>query len=164
MNALWKRLQLTEGERGVILAYFVVCVFGAGMALSVVGQLGGAETIMRSLSRYDIWIILSGCIGSGIGLYVGRNWMGHPGFSGWRNAIIGLFVITFAAAICAGTLALPFYGTMFGPFTVIMSFVGSPILAVFWFAILLSAHALMTDWRYERDSIFRRIDDVGIPA
>ena len=155
MNALLDKLHLTDGEKGVLLAAFVVAVFGAGVAHSVVGQLGGGLDIIRTLSNYDIWIIVSGAMGAVMGLYFGRNWFGHPGRAGWRRAFIGIFVTTFVAAICSGTLALPFYGTMFGPFSVVMTFIGSPILAVFWIAILLAAHSLIVDWRYERDSIFR---------
>jgi len=155
MNALLEKLHLTEGEKGVLLAAIVVAVFGAGVAHSVVGQLGGGLRIIRSLSNYDIWIIVSGAIGSVIGLYIGRNWFGHAGLAGWRKAIIGIGITTFASAICSGTLALPFYGTMFGPFSVVMTFIGNPLLAVFWVSILLAAHALIVDWRNERDSIFR---------
>jgi len=155
MRVLPERLKTTEGERGVLLAALVVAVFGAGLALCVIGRLGGSHTVMRSLSYYDFWIIFSGGLGSSIGLYLGRNWFGHPGLSGWRKAVAGIFVVTFAGAICSGSLALPLYGTMFGPFSVLMTFIGNPILGVFWVATLLSAHRLIINWRFERDSIFR---------
>lgn len=164
MNALFERMKMTPGERGVLVAGLVVSIFGAGLAHSVVGQLGGSNTILRTLSHYDFWIIVSGALGAVFGLYLGRNWMGHPGFAGWRKASLGIFVITMISAICGGTLALPLYGTMFGPFSVIMTFFGNPILAVFWSAILLAAHALIIDWRFERDSIFREPADNGMPA
>ena len=76
MNALLKRLHLTDGEKGVLLAAFVVAVFGAGVAHSVVGQLGGGLSVFRMMTHYDIWIILAGAIGAVMGLYIGRNWFG----------------------------------------------------------------------------------------
>jgi len=164
MKALLTRLNLTEGERGVLLAYVVVSVFGAGLALTVVSQLGGENTILRALGIYDMWVIIAGAMGSAMGLFISQRWLGHPGIAGWRKAIIGIPVVSFICAICGGTLALPFYGTMFGPFSVLVTFIGSPILGVFWTAILLSAHALMLEWRQERDSIFIYINEKGVPA
>ena len=63
-------------------------------------------------------------------------------------------LISFAGSLIAGTLALPLYGTMFGPFALAVIFVSSPLLAGLWAFNLFGVHVLMCQWRIERDSIF----------
>ena len=50
-------------------------------------------------------------------------------------------------------MALPFYGTMFGPFTLVVSLFSAPILAILWITALFSAHLMIKVRRIERDSI-----------
>ena len=78
LRRLLRRVALTEGEQSILLAFFVVAFFGAALALNIVMTLGGQEIMQRSFSAYDYWIILSGALGGCVGLYMGRNWMGHP--------------------------------------------------------------------------------------
>ena len=65
-----------------------------------------------------------------------------------------MLIVTFFGPIIAGTLALPLYGTMFGPFTLGLIFFASPMTAVFWLGNLLGVHVLFLTWHSERDSIF----------
>ncbi|MCW1951376.1 MAG: hypothetical protein KIH44_008410, partial [Octadecabacter sp.] len=53
-----------------------------------------------------------------------------------------------------GTLGLPLYGTMFGPFIVVVTLLGAPILAMLWAFTLLGIHILLASYQRERDSIF----------
>jgi hypothetical protein len=153
-----KRLRITDGEQSILFALFVVAVFGAGVAFVVVNQLGGSEHIIRPLTAYDIWSICSGAFGAAIGFYLGRDWFGFPGLRGVGQACLGIVVVSFIGSIVGGTIALPFYGTMFGPFSVAITMVGAPLLAVFWSCSLMSAHLLVAVWRRERDTIFLSLD------
>lgn len=155
--------RLTEGERGIVAAYVVVCLFGAGLTFIVVNQLGGKSEILRALSAWDIWAILSGIIGSGLGLWLSRRHLGRPGLQGLARAFPGFLMINLAGAVCTGTLALPGYGTMFGPFALIMVLIKNPLILGFWAAVLVGVHLLFGAYRRERESIFPEDSDDGIP-
>ncbi len=151
---LYRRLRLTPGEQSILLAFFGVGLFGAVMAVNVMMTLGGVAASMTPFSAYDYWIILSGAVGACIGLFGGRDWLGHSGARGAMKAAIGMLWISFMGGLVGGSLALPLYGTMFGPFTLFVSLFSAPFLALFWGCILIAAHLLLKIWRNERDSIF----------
>lgn len=157
MQRMRVRMSLTEGEQSILLAFFGVGFFGAALALNVVTTLGGHADMFHAFSTYDYWIVLSGATGGCVGLYMGRNWMGLPGMRGIVFALIGMIWISFLGGLVGGTLALPIYGTMFGPFTLFVSLFSAPLLALFWGCILLAAHFLIMMWRTERDSIFHAV-------
>lgn len=142
------------GERGVFFAYGIISLFGAGLSFLVVNQLGGSADILRPLGIYDVWTIISGAVGAAMGLYVGRRWLGSAGLSGWVKAMIAIPVISFIASLAGGTLALPIYGTMFGPMALAVTFYENVIVLVFWVWTVLIAHVLFTTHRKERDSLF----------
>ena len=151
---LSRRLNLTQGEQSIVLAFFGFGFFGAAMAMNVVLTLGGVSALMTPFSGYDYWVIFSGVVGACCGLYMGRNWMGHPGLRGAAFAMIGMLWVSFLGGLVGGSLALPLYGTMFGPFTLFVSLFSAPFLALFWGCVLFAAHLLLKIWRQERDSIF----------
>lgn len=151
---LYRRLSLTQGEQSILLAFFGVGFFGAAMALNVVMTLGGVAALLTPFSGYDYWVIFCGAIGACAGLYLGRDWMGHTGLRGVALAMIGMLWISFLGGLVGGSLALPLYGTMFGPFTLFVSLFSAPLLALFWGCILFASHLLVKIWRNERDSIF----------
>ncbi len=157
------RFSLTDGERSVVLAYIGVALFGAGLSFTIVNNLGGDDTILRSLSTYDYWVIFAGAVGAALGLFVGQGRLGHAGWPGARRAIFGLIVVTFAATVTGGTLALPGYGTMFGPLAAGLTFWETPLLLLFWTIILIACHMLFAIWRRERDTLFVIEEDDGIP-
>ena len=94
LRRLLRRVTLTEGEQSILLAFFGVAFFGAALALNIVMTLGGQEIMQRSFSAYDYWIVLSGALGGCVGLYMGRNWMGHPGLRGAAFALVGTIWIS----------------------------------------------------------------------
>ena len=156
----WLRME-TRGERGRVLAYALVALFGAVMSFVVVTGLGGAgRPLFAPLSRYEVWVIVAGAAGGLGGLYLTDELMGVPGRAGWQRAVIGVLMLSFSGSVIAGTLALPLYGTMFGPFSLVVTLFGSPALAVLWFGCLFSAHRLMVRWKAERESIFRPLEDL----
>jgi hypothetical protein len=75
----------------------------------------------------------------------------------------GFGVVSFAAAVSAGTLALPGYGTMFAPFAAALTFWELPLLLLFWVIVMTASHMLYAIWRRERDTLFVLHDD-GIPT
>ena len=157
LGRIRRLVTLTQGEQSVLLAFFGVAFFGAALALNVVVTLGGQDALVHPFAAYDYWVVLSGAIGGCAGLYLGRGWMGWPGLRGIAFAIIGTLWISFLGGLVGGSLALPFYGTMFGPFTLFVSLFSAPLLALFWGGILIAGHFLLMIWRSERDSIFNAV-------
>jgi hypothetical protein len=70
------------------------------------------------------------------------------------RAVGGIVLICFTAPIVAGSLALPLYGTMFGPFMFGTTIVAVPLLGLIWAFTLLAVHLCLAPWRRERDSVF----------
>lgn len=135
------------------MAYLGVAIFGAMLGLNVVLTLGGAAAWITPFTTYNYWIMLSSAIGGCAGLYIGRDWMGHAGSRGAIRAAIGAVWISLVGAVIGGTLALPLYGTMFGPFTLVVTLFGAPLLALVWACALFSAHLMFKVQRAEYDSI-----------
>ena len=95
--------------------------------------------------------LVSGALGCMMALRLSRERFGRPGV---KDALIGMALTTFAGSILAGTMALPFYGTMFGPFTLAIIFWVAPLTLVLWISSLTGVHFLLRKWQEERDSIF----------
>ena len=146
--------QLTEGERSFVLAHFATAIFGAGVAFVAVMRTGQGAFFAEPMTVYDLWIITSGAIGGALGLYWNRHRMGQGGSVGAIQALGAIVLSNVTGAVICGTLALPLYGTMFGPFTLIMILVSSPLLTLIWLANQLAAHLLLARFHAERDSIF----------
>lgn len=159
------KFSMTDGERSLTLAYVFVALFGAGMAFVAVAQMGQGAIIGRAMNWYEWWIVTTGALGGVIALFLAGDRMGQPGWRGHLRGAMGAIWVSFVGALIAGTLALPLYGTMFGPFTLGVTLAGSPPLAALWFANLMSAHLLISAWRIERDSIFAvPTDPMTIPG
>lgn len=141
----------TLGERRFLLAHLATGCFGAALALVVVLRLDPSAMFERSLSWYEWWILVSGFAGGVAGIWLAKDRLGRTGL---RDPLIGLAIVTGLGAIVGGTLALPLYGTMFGPFTLAVIFAASPLIAGLWLANTAAAHILLRSWHSERDSIF----------
>lgn len=152
-DAMARRLAMTAGEARMMYGYAMAAFFGAVFAAIVVVRLDASAILMRPPTPYEIWIMVSGAIGAALGVRVARPQLGMPGLSA---PLWGMVTATFVAPVIAGTLGLPLYGTMFGPFTMLVIFFASPALAVLWFAMLGVVHFLAMAWHDERDSIFGR--------
>ena len=154
MRALMRLIRQTDGERRFVLAMLSMAVIGAIIGLAATLQLGSGVQFQQGLAPYDIWVVSSSAVGAMLGLWVMRHRMGHAGLSGLLQALVGGVGISFFGPLIAGSLALPLYGTMFGPFTLVTILFQAPGLAVLWLATLGMAHHLMRGWTAERDSIF----------
>jgi len=177
MRAKKKRpIFLSEGERSLFMALLATALFGAGVALAIVMRFDDAALMGRQLSPYELWIVLSGAIGAASALYLLRSRIGQPHQDNPVRAALRFLTTTVLTsalgAVIGGTMALPLYGTMFGPFTLIVILAGSPFLLLLWCANQFAAHKLLRTWHSERDSIFaqsapiaplmRRADRAGL--
>ena len=58
-------------------------------------------------------------------------------------------------SVAGGTLALPFFETMFGPLALAGTFIAYPLIAGFWLLNLILAHVARGAYLRERDTIFK---------
>lgn len=145
--------KLTEGERARALAFLLVGASSAALGFLAVIHLDQAALFDR-LSWSQRWIVIASGIGGMISLFLSGDRLGQSGIKGALRGVAGGIWVTFIAALVGGTLGLPFYGTMFGPFIVVVTLMGAPLVALLWCFNLLGAHLLLAIYQRERDSIF----------
>ena len=143
-------LRPTTGEKRLLAAATGVGTCGGIAAFVIVTQMGQNKAMLRSLTDADLWFVTAGVLGAMAGLYIGRRWFGHEGVRGLLRTLAGLIVVSFVGALVGGTLALPLYGTMFGPMMFTLTLAANPVLAVLWINTLIGAHLLIRVWRRER--------------
>ena len=158
-NPFAGREKRSLGERRLFLGHLATGCFGAALALIVVLRLDPGAMFERSLGWYERWIVLSGFLGGIASVALARDRLGRDG---WRDPLIGIALMTALGPIIAGTLALPLYGTMFGPFTMGVIFVASPTVGLLWLSNAFMVHLLLRSWHAERDSIFGRSPPVPL--
>lgn len=149
-----KLSDLSEGERGVYLAFVIIGLFGAVLSFLVVNKLGGEAEILRTFGIYDLWAIASGAIGATTALYLGRHWLGMKGLAGWIKAAVAVPLITFGGSLVGGTLTLPVYGTMFGPLALGVTLYENAIVLFLWVWTIFVIHTLFAGYRKERETLF----------
>ncbi len=147
-------LRPSYGETRLLAAAIGVGVFGGLLSFFVVTQMGKSKILLRTLSHADLWFVVAGILGALGGLYMARGWFGYCGLRGHIHAVCGVLVISFVGPLIGGTLALPFYGTMFGPMMFGLTLISNPILGLLWLGTLFAAHALIKSWRRERETLF----------
>ena len=148
-----KKTKLSEGERARALAFLLVGVCSAGVGFLAVHHLDHTA-LFDGLSWYQAWVVVASGLGGMIALFLSGDRMGQSGRKGAMRAFAGAIWVTFIGALIGGTLGLPLYGTMFGPFIVVVTLMGAPILAMLWAFNLLGIHFLMASYQRERDTIF----------
>lgn len=158
---IMKVIHLTRGEKSLAVAFGAVVAMSAGITILVMSGLEGENAIPPEPTWYDNWVIFAGALSGGIALYLARGWMGMQGYVGFARAAVGSVAVALGAAVIAGTLILPLYGTIFGPIMVVTQFLDLPLLALSWFAVTMAAHALIGRWREERALGYGRGADRG---
>jgi len=151
--------RMTEGERARALAFFLIGLGSAALGYLAVLHLDQAA-MFQGLSGYQAWIVVASGFGGLAALFLSRDRLGQSGRSGIIRGIAGAVWVTFVGALIGGTLSLPLYGTMFGPFVVCVTLAGAPILATLWVFNLFAVHVLFGIYQTERDSIFEKM---GVP-
>lgn len=152
------RLHLSEGERAILTSCLTASVIGAWIAYVVEHRLAGGQSLLALPTLYDVWLLLAGGVSAVAAIYLGHRWLGHSGLKGLGRTIVGALVITFVAALIGGTIALPIYGTMFGPLALVGTFVDQPLLLLLWVTAVLGSNLAFGLYRRERDTIFREDD------
>ncbi len=145
-----KTINLTRGEKFLAMAFAAVIAMSAGMTILIMAGFERENPLPPEPSLYESWIILSSAFSGGFALYVARGWMGMLGLLGFARAFVGSIVVALGAAMIAGTLIMPLYGTVFGPIMLVTQFIELPVLAALWFTIAFGANALIAIWREER--------------
>ena len=153
--------KLSDGERARALAFSLVGFSSGVLGYLAVLHLDGAA-LFEPLSGYQKWIICASVIGGLTALFLSGDKMGQDGLHGILRGLAGALWVTFIGALIGGTLALPLYGTMFGPFIVTVTLLGAPMLAALWFCNMVGVHILLGIYQRERDSIFT-VDRMTIP-
>lgn len=149
------RARLTLGERNFLLAAISVAAVGAGLACLITARLAAKDGAIVALDPFTLWTLVAGAVGALAGFFSAYHvWFGHAGPQGWVRCIIGGLVVSGVGSVIAGTLILPYYGTMFAPFQMIIAMIGSPWMALIWGGVIVAAHRWLIKWRAERDSIF----------
>lgn len=150
------RPRLSGGEKNYLLALSSIGVVGAILAIVVTLRLSAHGAIRIEVDAFTVWTAIAGCIGAMCGFTsVYSRWFGFPEGAGWIRALIGGLLLSGIGSVVAGTLILPYYGTMFAPFQLIIAMIEFPVLGLVWVAIIVCAHKLLEDWRAERESIFQ---------
>lgn len=149
------RLRMSGGERNFLFAICGVGVLSAIFASMIVLRLSAHAPADFISDPFAAWTFLAGAAG-GVGAFLSiyHRWLGFAGTSGWVRAAVGGLMISFIGAVAGGTLILPYYGTMFGPFQLIIAMIEMPLLGAIWIMMMICAHKLLVGWRAERDSIF----------
>lgn len=150
LTRLKSSFHLSKGEKSYVLAYAIVVAVAAGLTVFLMADLEGVGPMSDDPAFYSVWTVLAGVIGGGLALYAARGWMGLEGPMGWARAIVGSSAAALIAAVIAGTLIMPVYGTFYAPLMLVTEFTNQPILAAGWYAAMLGAHYLMTILKRER--------------
>jgi len=146
--------RLSEGERARVLAFILVAVLGVWMGLLMALRVEGGAAIVDGLSWYGRWIIAASVIGAVAALFLSGDRLGQTGPYAGTRVVTGAVWVSMVGAVIAGTLVLPLYGTMFAPFTLVITLATSPVLLAFWCVQFFCIHVLMVIYRRERDSIY----------
>lgn len=157
LGPLRKRRKFSEGERARALAFVLVGVCSALMGYLAVLHLDRAA-LFESLNGYRRWIVAVSGFGGMLALFLSGDRLGQPGSKGAAKGAAGALWVTFIGALISGTMALPFYGTMFGPFVVFLTLIGAPLLIILWCFNFVSVPILLGIYQRERDTIFKHRD------
>ncbi len=156
MSWFQPRIRRSGGERNVLFAVIAVAVFGAVLAIDVVVSLAADHPVLHDMSFFTVWALAAGAVGGACGLLSSyRRYFGYDGPLGWLWAFVGGLMVSGIGAVIGGTMVLPYYGTMFAPFKLIIVMFERPAFAVIWVAMVICVHKLVQQWRQERDSIFK---------
>lgn len=144
-----RKLKLpTRGERNLALAYLLVAGLGSLIAFFSVVRLMNQGPFVE-LGFFEWWVCIAGALGAVLALHASERHLGNKGAEGALRAIWGAFYLSLVGSLVAGTLVLPVFGTMFGPFTLAITLIGAPILAAAWLSAVLLAHLTLLAYREE---------------
>lgn len=150
LTRLADKFYLTRGERAYALSYVLVALVTAGLTVVILAALDAPYTLPLDAAPMTYWAAIAGAMAGGVALYFARGWLGNAGGFGLARAVVGSIAVAIMATVIAGTLTVPFEGTLYGPLFVLAAFIAKPWLAVIWFSALYGAHSLMSVLEEER--------------
>lgn len=164
-----KKFTPTQGEMSLLASYVLIAVFFGLLSYLCILHLQQRGFFDAPLSWYERWMVFTGGFGGVAALHIMRSRFGRTGRHGTMRAAFGWLAMSFVAGVIAGSLALPLYGTMFGPLTLALVFAATPWLLIVWVATFAVLQVLLNVWQAERDSIFvereyRKTADTRFPA
>ena len=134
----------------------------AHMVALAIGASIGSQAIVTfradaAAVEYRLWILFAACMGAYVAMRSASDLFGQSGLKGALRAICGGAWFTAVFGVVAGSIALPFFGTMFGPFAAVMLIAGSPWVLAIWLTGLGLIHLMVKCWRTEQDRLFARL-------
>ena len=125
---------------------------------ALAGLQGMVDVMGANVAR---WVLaLASAAGACIAGAALRQRFGHPGKAGLIKALTGALIATLTLGIAAGTLVLPIFGTMFGPWLVAVTIVTKPWMVLPWLAALYGFHAAFMAYRAEQETIYRFVSRI----
>jgi len=134
MKSYLERSDAVRAARDLGYSLVVAAVLGGLICIAALVRLGGHGA---SFGLYQLWIVVCGALGAPIALMLARDEFGRAGLGGLARAVAGTLWVSLFAAVIAGTLALPLYGTMFAPLSLAVTFTDLPVLGLVWLAAMI---------------------------
>ena len=150
-NSRQKRMP-SIGTRALVKAYLLTAISGGGVGFLAVLHLD-RQAFLEALTLYQYWVIVASAIGGVIALYLAGEKIGSSSHVSIVQRVAGSIWFMFVGALVGGTLALPLYGTMFGPFVVAVTLIGSPFIVLICVCNMIAINMLMSSYRSERETM-----------
>ncbi|MEL6608118.1 MAG: hypothetical protein AAFO93_04320 [Pseudomonadota bacterium] len=142
----------SRAEWALILAFAALALAGAVLGMYALRDLNALDSFTsRDTARG--WLAMSGAMGACLSAMAMRDRFGRVGRGSlWHAAVAGV-ITTMLVGIVAGTLVLPIFGTMFGPWLVLIALLNMPVLAVPWMFALWGYDTARRSYTAERESL-----------
>ena len=139
-------------ERGIFVALAGLAGTGSLLGFEALQDLQ-AMTALFGASVGEWFSALAGAVGGASGGGLMRDRFGQPGALGGLSAVLGVFLATMLLGIVAGTLVLPLFGTMFGPWLIVVTTVETPWILLPWVIALFGLHLAMKSYVREQATL-----------
>ena len=121
------------------LAFLCLCTAGSLLGTAALTKLLAAPQSMSS-NITGCWLAVSCTIGAGAAAYILRHQFGRPGHLGALVALAGIINVTFVSSVVSGSLLIPIFGTMFGPWLMFGHILEGNIAVLPWVLSLYAFH------------------------
>ena len=144
--------ELSTAEKRLVVTYASITLAGGVLSLVAFDTL--AAQVGKSQETRAVWLAFAGAVGGLIGARSAASFFGRSGPAGTLLIFAGVLFLTVVFGIAAGSLILPIYGTMFGPWLAVVGLVSHPVAAVLWITSLTAFHFARSAYAVERDTVF----------
>ncbi|MEO0678226.1 MAG: hypothetical protein AAFZ02_11785 [Pseudomonadota bacterium] len=144
----------SPAERSVLTACVAVGATGALLACEALRPIAGDDGFFTGSAGLWYATLSAGFSATAVAYGVRRNF-GHPGTGGALWSVFFSIVATCVLGIVAGSFILPVFGTMFGPWFMILAVLKTPLLALPWALSLYGLHLAGKEYVAEQATAFR---------